>query len=94
MSCIGFDVIALLQEVTQVHCSSEGAMSVEAILSKYSDVFKGELGILKGIEASINVEQGAIPKFHQHHPVPFAVKEKVEAALKSQVEEGELIPIA
>ena len=26
--------------------------------------------------------------------MPFAVKEKVEAALKSQVEEGELIPVA
>ena len=58
-------------------------MSVEAILSKYPDVFEDELGILKGIEASIDVEQGAIPKFHRHRAVPFAVKEKVEAALKS-----------
>jgi len=58
MSCIGFDVTSLLQEATQVHCSSEGTMSVEAILSKYSNIFKDELGILKEIEASIDVEQG------------------------------------
>ena len=35
----------------------------------------------------------AVPAFHKYRPIPFALKEKVEEALQSQVAEGELIPV-
>ena len=56
-------------------------------------MFKDELGILKGIEAVVTVQESASPRFHKPRPVPFALREKVEKQLDKQVKEGELIPI-
>lgn len=39
------------------------------------------------------MEPSAVPKFHKHRPVPFALKDKVEEALQTQVTEGELVPV-
>ena len=39
------------------------------------------------------VNPKAMPEFHYHRPVPFALKEKVEASLSSQVAAGEFIPV-
>ena len=93
MSQLGFDVSALIQKATQVHNTSEVVVTAERLCNDYSEVFKDELGILQGIEATISVDQHATPKFHRYRPVPFAVKEKVEKTLRSQVAEGELIPV-
>ena len=60
---------------------------------EYSEVFKDQLGVLRGIEAAVSVHPQATPKFHRPRPVPFAIKEKLEETLKAQVEEGELIPV-
>ena len=51
------------------------------------------MGLLRDIEATVSVEQGAIPRFHKYRPVTFALRKKVEEILRSQVAEGELIPI-
>ena len=34
----------------------------------------------------------ALPRFHKHQPIPFALKDKVEETLQSQVAQGELVP--
>ena len=34
-----------------------------------------------------------MPRFHKHRPIPFALKDKVEEALQSQIAQGELVPI-
>lgn len=63
------------------------------IITEFADVFKDELGILKGIEATITVEESAPPKFHKPQLIPFALKDKVEQQLGKQVNKGEVIPI-
>ena len=62
-------------------------------LNGYADIFKKELGLLQDIEATVTVEQSAVPRFHKHQPIPFSLKEKVEEALQSQVAQGELVPV-
>ena len=86
MSLLGFDVSALIQ-------TNVGGSTAEHLCSKYADVFKEDLGVLRGIEATVSVDTNAPPKFHHYQPVPFAVKDKVEKMLKAQVAEGELIPV-
>jgi len=65
----------------------------DELLAGYLDVFSEKLGLLHGIEASISVDESATPHFHKLTPIPFAIKEKVEETLRSQVAEGELVPV-
>ena len=92
MALLKFDVVTIMNQVTQVHHTSEDPMTTE-IKTEFADVFKEELGLLKGIEASVTVDESAPPRFHKPRPVPFALKEKVEHQLDKQVEDGELIPV-
>ena len=77
MSFLGFDVSALIEEATQVLSTSVGGNTADHLCSKY-DVFKEDLGVLRGIEATVSVYTNATPKFHRYRPVAFAVKDKVE----------------
>ena len=56
-------------------------------------VFKEELGLLVGMEADIELKEGAKPKFCKSRPIPFALREKVEEAIRQQVADGELEPV-
>ena len=67
--------------------------TIEEIVTDYSDLFEKGLGLLQGIEAEVAVEQAATPRFHKCRPVPFALRDKVEEALKAQVAAGELVPV-
>ena len=89
MKLLQFDVVTLMEQVTQVHYSSE----TTNLLTEFTDVFKEELGLLKGIQASVTVNEMAPPRFHKPRPVPFALRNKVEEQLDKQVKEEELIPI-
>ena len=88
MKLLQFDVVTLMEQVTQVHYSSE----TTNLLTEFT-VFKEELGLLKDIQASVKVDETAPPRFHKPRHVPFALRNKVEEQLDKQVEEGELIPI-
>ena len=94
MLLLGFDLPILIKEATQVHnmYNGTGFSSPEQLFMEYSEVFKDQLGVLRGIEAAVSVHPQATPKFHRPRPVPFAIKEKLEETLTAQVE-GELIPI-
>ena len=45
------------------------------------------------MEADIKLKEGAKPKFCKSRPVPFALREKVEEAIRQQVADGELEPV-
>ena len=51
------------------------------MLDKYPEIFKNELGTLKGIKAKIHVDPQAtdcIPRFFKPHSIPYVLQEKAE----------------
>ena len=52
-----------------------------------------ELGLLKGMQADIDLEPGAQPKFCKNRHISFAIKEQVEQMIWQQVKDGELEPV-
>ena len=48
MTLLQFNVVTLMEQVTQVHCTSE----TTDLVTEFADVFKEELGLLKGIHYS------------------------------------------
>ena len=63
--------------------------NLQGILRKHTDVFKGELGIMK----DITVKPDSKPKCFKARPVPYAIKPKVEFELNILVESGLLDPV-
>jgi len=78
MYLLGFNLTKLINEATASVLHAINVISAESLFREFADVFKDELGLLRGIEATITVDPTAMPKFHRHHSVPFALKEKVE----------------
>ena len=51
-------------------------VSVAGVLQKHTQVFREELGTLKGFPAKIHVDEGKPPKFFKARPVPYAMRKK------------------
>ena len=54
----------------------------EDMRSKYSSLFDGSLGTVKGVTAKLHVKDGATPKFFKPRPVPYALKAKISDELE------------
>ena len=54
---------------------------VESLLQKYDELFRDELGTLKGITARLVVDENATPKFFKPRPVPYAIRGAIEQDL-------------
>ena len=61
---------------------------LNGILEKHSDLFKEELGKVRGRTAKIHVDPQAKPRFFKPRSVPYALRGKVEQALDRMVKEG------
>ena len=61
MVSFGLDLPTLLRQTLQVCYTTNGTTVTESLMSEFSDVFKEELGVLRGIEATIEVEPTAQP---------------------------------
>ena len=72
---------------------SINALNIDSIKEEFPDVFKEELGMLKGIEAEIELQQRVSPKFCKSRPIPFSLRSQVEQTLQQQVADGELVPV-
>ena len=68
-------------------------MDTDMLKQEFPDVFKEELGLLQGIEAVIELKECSKPKFCKSRPIPFALREQVEEAIRKQVLDGELEPV-
>ena len=55
--------------------------AVEAIIQRYPDVFKDELGELRNYTASLRVDPSTKPIFCKARHVPYALREKVDKEL-------------
>ena len=45
--------------------------SLESVLRRHQELFKEELGMVKGMEVSIHIEPDAHPRFYRVRPVPY-----------------------
>jgi len=57
-------------------------LCLKAVLDKYSEVFKNELGTLKGVKAKLSVKPGTKPQFSRPRQVPYALRDAVDRQLK------------
>ena len=70
----------------------EDHLELSQVLELYNEVFKDELGTLKGTKAKIHVDANAKPKFCKARSVPYALKDKIEHELDRLINEGILSP--
>ncbi|KAF7686487.1 hypothetical protein C0J45_22906 [Silurus meridionalis] len=66
-----------VQQVTD----KETQKALEQIIENAESVFQKGIGTLKGIKASLELEEDTSPKFFKARPVPYAIRPKVEAEL-------------
>ena len=58
--------------------------ALAAVLDDHKEIFRKELGTITCAKAEIHVDQQVPPSFHRPRPVPFALKQKVEAEGRSR----------
>ncbi len=67
--------------------------SVEKIVARHPELFRTEIGTLKGVEATITVPLNAQARFHKPRPVPYAIKQRVEEELERLLKDGVISPV-
>ncbi len=68
-------------------------VTLPEVLSQHEELFKEELGELKGPPAKIYVDKEAVPRFFKARPVPYAMKAKVEVEIERMLREHIIEPV-
>ena len=55
---------------------------LDQMLRKYAVVFIKELGTVKGVQAHLEVREGAVPRFHKPRSAPYAIRGAIEQDLE------------
>ena len=63
-------------------------LKVNQLIQKYPEVFQEGLGTIKHYKATLQLKQGATPRFCRPRPLPFAIREQVEDELDRLVGKG------
>ena len=63
------------------------------LLEEFEEIFGGDLGHMKGEQAKLYIDDNAIPKFCKARPIPYALRQKVEAEIERMVSMGVLEPV-
>ena len=92
---LGRDWITTFKGCVSCLCNvvSTSNVDLDKVLSKHTAVFTNELGALKGFKAELHAKPDATPKFHKARPIPFALKEPVEAELQRLEDEDIISPV-
>ncbi len=72
---------------------SDFNQNLSCVLQKHPEVFNEELGLVKDYSADIHVTDEATPRFHKARPVPYALRDKVDADLDRLQREGIIEPV-
>ena len=90
-SLLGRDWLGRLRlDWREIHSINATLVTLEAVLSKHSNLFRNELSTISGIKAKLHVKPGAKPRFHRPRSIPYALKSRVEQALENLVSKGVL----
>lgn len=66
---------------------------IECLLDRYKDLFSGGLGRYTGGSASLRVRAGAAPVFQRARPLPYSLRERVDAELDAMLRAGVIEPV-
>ena len=72
---------------------TSGNEEIDAILNKHANLFREGYDGMKGMNAHIRVREGASPSYFKPRPVPYALREAVEAELNKLEENGVIAKI-
>lgn len=75
------------------HLTDEKGKMLQEVLARNAEVFKEELGKLKGPPAKIYVDKETTPRFFKPRPVPYAMRAKVEAELDRLLKDEVIEPV-
>ena len=81
--------------------SSHGQFSIcqdsderaECLKGQYAEIFKPELGTVKGVPAKLHLKENATPVFQRARLVPYVLRPTVEEELKRLENKGVLKPV-
>ena len=66
---------------------------VECLKGQYAEIFKPEMGKVKGVAAKLHMKENATPVFQHARRVFYALRPTVEEELKRLENEGVLKPV-
>ena len=66
---------------SSVPTSADLTHQIAALQERYQKVFSESLGTISPFQAKLSVTKDALPKYFKPHPVPFALRAKVESEL-------------
>ena len=66
---------------------------IECVKERYAEIFKPELGMVKGVTAKLHLKDNVKPVFQKARPVPYALRPAVEEELKRMEDEGIIEPM-
>ena len=67
---------------------------IQEVLERHSNVFKEELGHIKGAPVTLHVDSNQQPRFFKARPVPYALRTKVETELSRLQGQGVIEPVS
>ncbi|XP_047998120.1 uncharacterized protein LOC125235564 [Leguminivora glycinivorella] len=70
-------------------CNNE----LSTLLDRYKELFSGGLGRFRGGKATLRVREGATPVFCRARPLPYALRDRVEAELDEMLRCGVIEPV-
>ena len=95
---LGRDLIRKLnmeKDILKVPCPVNLLTSANKsiIVNKHANLFNNEMGLVKNHPATLLYDDKAEPKFYKARPVPYAMKNKVDAELERLEKEGIIEPV-
>ncbi|KAK7901534.1 hypothetical protein WMY93_018303 [Mugilogobius chulae] len=75
------------------HVNTEKNVTLQEVLCKHEDVFKEELGTLKGTKATIHIKENAVPRFFRPRSIPYAMRTKVDEEIDRLLKEDIITPV-
>jgi hypothetical protein len=77
----------------ELHRLRSSSPTLQDVLDSHTDVFRDELGTVKGMTATIHVDAESRPKFYRPRSVPYAMRGKVEKELERLEQQGVIKPV-
>ena len=68
-------------------------LTLASLLYRQKALFCNKLGTVKGTSAKLHVDPQTRPRFYKPHPVPYAMRERVEQEIDRLKQEGILQPV-